>query len=214
MALVLTYYSVSPSVCHRQPDLHLLWSLWLKLSFPLSPHLVFIGWFLLSCSTPLPYRWSSLSSSSVPSIWLVTSSTSSWMFSAAVFCYLMIIYLIFSPCPHFSHWLSVSPQYHKKSLLTSLPRAGSLTPTTSRSLDIWLLFHCYVNITASESFLHFKHLLRPSYFIQYSQNAVSWTNFLLNTESSLQNNWMSNISLHWTWAEPWPFLYSPRKYKL
>ena len=52
------------------------------------------------------------------------------------------------------------------SFLTSLPTAGSSTPTSSSSLDIWFFFRrshecCYV--TASESFSQFKSLLRPSY---------------------------------------------------
>lgn len=74
---------------------------------------------------------------------------------------------LFTLSPFLPLALSLSP-YHKKSL-TSLPYlpAGSLTTTTSPSLDIWLLFHRSHKrsyMTASESFSLFKHLLRPSYF--------------------------------------------------
>lgn len=196
-------------MCHRQPDLHLLWSLWLKLSFPLSPHLVFI-WVVptfVQHSTSLQIKFSLF--------FLCFFYLISYQFPLLPECSLLLFFVTSWLSTSSFHLVPISPTGSQS--LPNITRSAFLPPCqeqTSHSLDIWLFFHwshkcCYV--TASESFSHFKHLLRPSYFIQDSQNAVSWTNFLLNTESSLQNNWMSNISLHWTWAESWPFLYSPRK---
>lgn len=84
--------------------------------FPTFPSSCFLfGQFLLSCCTPLPCRQKSLSSS-VSSIWLVTNSHFFLNVLCCCFCYLMIIYLIFSPCPHSSHWLSVSPHITRSPL--------------------------------------------------------------------------------------------------
>lgn len=60
--------------------------------------------------------------------WLVTSSHFLLNVLCCCFCYLMIIYLIFSPCPHFSHWLSVSPRITRSPLPPCQQQAPWLPP--------------------------------------------------------------------------------------